>query len=80
MRAFTPDEDARLLAMEAEGVKRSVMARRLGRKPNSVRGRLMVLARHEARREAAEALAAANGVRVADGAGPGACVKGVERC
>jgi len=52
VRAFTPDEDDQLLAMEAEGLSRSEIARRLDRKPNSIRGRLMVLGRHEARAEA----------------------------
>lgn len=52
VRRFTPEEDAKLLAMEMESLPLA-MARRLRRAPNSVRGRLMTLARREARREPA---------------------------
>ena len=53
VRHFTPEDDAQLLALEAERLTISEIARRLGRKPNSIRGRLYTLARHDARREAA---------------------------
>jgi hypothetical protein len=51
LRRFTPDEDARLLALEAEGKSRNAIGRAIGRRPNSVTGRLATLARREARRE-----------------------------
>jgi hypothetical protein len=47
-RAFTPDEDRRLLELEAQGLTRSAIARALGRSPNSIAGRLYTLARHDA--------------------------------
>jgi transposase-like protein len=47
VRRFTPEEDARLLALEAEGLGDTEIGRRLGRKSNSVRGRLMTLARRD---------------------------------
>ena len=49
VRAFTPEEDARLVAMDAQGLGMSAIGRALGRKSNSVRGRLMTLARREER-------------------------------
>jgi len=49
VRRFTPEEDARLLEMEAEGLSRTAIARTLKRGRNSVVGRLMTLARHEER-------------------------------
>ncbi|WP_368999728.1 hypothetical protein [Pseudophaeobacter sp. C1-32P7] len=52
VRRFTADEDRKLIEMEAAGLTASEMARRLNRKPNSVTGRLMTLARTEARKEA----------------------------
>lgn len=54
LRRFTAEEDARLLEMEATGARVFEIARALKRKPNSVRGRMMTLARHEARQEEAE--------------------------
>lgn len=51
VRRFTPAEDARLLELEAEGLSQYEIARRLGRKRNSINGRLMTLARREARAE-----------------------------
>lgn len=53
VRAFTPDEDARLVAMELEGKSITEIARVLGRKWNSCRGRLMTLARRDERAERA---------------------------
>lgn len=47
VRRFTPEEDARLLALEAQGLNNNAIARRLGRRWNSVRGRLMTLARRD---------------------------------
>ena len=52
VRRFTEEEDALLLRLEAERGGISEIARRLDRRHNSVTGRLMTLARHEARREA----------------------------
>lgn len=52
VRRFTVDEDAQILTMEAEGLATVEIARRLGRPPNSVLGRIMTLARREARMEA----------------------------
>ena len=51
VRRFTAEEDALLLQLEAEGLGIKDIARRLGRRPNSVTQRLMTLARHEARDE-----------------------------
>lgn len=50
---FTAEEDAQLLALEAEGKGDSEIGKVMGRRPNSIRGRLMTLARREARAEAA---------------------------
>lgn len=55
IRTFIQREDDELLRLEAEGYTPTEIGRVLGRQPNSVRGRLMTLARHEARREAAAA-------------------------
>lgn len=51
---FTADDDAQLLVLEGEGKTYSEIGKIMGRMPNSVRGRLATLARHEARKEAAE--------------------------
>jgi DNA-binding CsgD family transcriptional regulator len=53
VRRFSAEDDAKLLQLSREGRRRSEIARQLGRKPNSVQGRLMTLARREARREEA---------------------------
>ena len=45
VRRFTPEEDGVILAMEMAGASRAAIARRLGRKSNSVLGRSMCLAR-----------------------------------
>lgn len=55
VRRFTKAEDALLLKLEGEGLTSSQIARRLDRKPNSITGRLLTLARHEDRRERARA-------------------------
>lgn len=52
IRRFAPEEDNRLLALEAEGLSYSQIARAVGRHRNSVLGRLATLARQEARAEA----------------------------
>jgi hypothetical protein len=52
VRKFNQAEDAALLALEAEGLNRAQIGRRLGRKPNVVKMRLMTLARREDRAEA----------------------------
>jgi IS30 family transposase len=53
VRRFTREEDARLLELESQGLGLSEIARRLGRKHNSVIGRLMTLAHHDSRKECA---------------------------
>ncbi|HEV2530919.1 hypothetical protein [Phenylobacterium sp.] len=51
VRRFTQAEDAQLLALEAQGLTVHAISRRLGRRNNSVLGRLRTLARREARAE-----------------------------
>jgi hypothetical protein len=51
IRTFTPDEDTLLRVLDMQGFSLAVIARRLGRRHNSIRGRLATLARHDARRE-----------------------------
>lgn len=53
LRRFTPEEDQRILDMELAGSAVADIARALGRKPNSVKGRLMTLARRDTRAEVA---------------------------
>ncbi|WP_109466375.1 hypothetical protein [Albibacillus kandeliae] len=53
LRRFTAEEDKRILKMELEGSPVAEIARALGRRSNSVKGRLMTLARREARAEVA---------------------------
>ncbi len=55
VRRFTPEEDRQIVQMEADGCRLSEIARKLGRRRNSILGRLMTLARHEARAEEAAA-------------------------
>ena len=52
VRAFCPEEDARLLELESKGLNISEISRLMNRAPNSVRNRLMTLARHDERRQA----------------------------
>lgn len=52
VRAYTPEDDRQLLALEAEGLNYHQIAKRMGRKRNSVLGRLATLARREAAEEA----------------------------
>lgn len=52
VRRFLPHEDETLLQMAKDGARVSAIARALNRRENSIRGRLMTLARHEARLEA----------------------------
>jgi transposase-like protein len=49
VRRFTPEEDAKITAMELAGKKRVDIARELKRKPNSILGRQMTLARRAER-------------------------------
>jgi hypothetical protein len=51
VRHFTPEEDALLLQLKADQVCHAEIGRRLNRRGNSIVGRLLTLARHEARRE-----------------------------
>ncbi len=48
-RAFTEADDARMIAMEAEGARVADIARALGRAHNSVASRLYILARRDER-------------------------------
>lgn len=54
-RRFTAAEDARLLALEAQGLSLHRIALALGRRRNSIEGRLNTLARRAARAEIQEA-------------------------
>lgn len=51
VRHFSGDEDEIIDRLAKQGLSNTEIGRRLGRKPNSVRGRLMTLARQAARRE-----------------------------
>ncbi|RUN77292.1 hypothetical protein [Sphingomonas sp. TF3] len=55
VRPFSAADDALLLTLEAQGINIAEIARRISRKPNSVKGRLMTLARRDARAELREA-------------------------
>lgn len=59
VRPFTPEDDRALLEWEGQGLRIVEMARRLGRRHNAVKGRLMSLARHDERAERFAALEAA---------------------
>jgi len=56
VRRFSPADDALIRKLDAEGKGTSAIGRAFDplRLPNSIRGRLMTLARHDARREAAQ--------------------------
>lgn len=47
VRRFTPEDDAQLLRLEAAGESINSIASTIGRRTNSVRGRLSTLARRE---------------------------------
>ena len=51
IRAFTADEDRRLIEGQASGIGAWPLARELGRSGSSVRNRFLILARYEARAE-----------------------------
>ena len=53
VRAYTPEDDARLLELEGQGLTIGAIATALGRRHNSVLGRLYTLARHHTRQEEA---------------------------
>jgi IS30 family transposase len=55
VRRFTPEEDEKLLRLEAQGLPVIEIARQLGRRHNSITGRLMALARRDERRQQSEA-------------------------
>lgn len=55
VRHFSADEDTKIKAWSTEGLGNTAIGRRIGRRPNSVKGRLMTLARHDARNEGAHA-------------------------
>lgn len=58
VRRFTPAEDERLLQLELSGMRICDIARKIGRKPHSVTGRLRLLTRKEVRAERAAELEA----------------------
>lgn len=47
VRRFTPDEDRKLIEWREQGMRVCDIGKRLGRKGNSITGRLYTLARHE---------------------------------
>lgn len=51
VRRFTPEEDQLITRMDMRGASLAEMSRATGRRHNSIRGRLMTLARHEDRKE-----------------------------
>lgn len=51
LRRFSESEDRQLLDLEAQGMRICDIARAMDRKPNSLRGRLMTLARIDEREE-----------------------------
>lgn len=53
IRPYTKDDDALLRVLDMQGFKVATIARRMGRKHNSIRGRLLTLARMDARAEEA---------------------------
>ncbi|MBL4641576.1 MAG: hypothetical protein JKX86_07115 [Verrucomicrobiales bacterium] len=53
VRPYSADDDALLRILDMQGCPVAVIARRLARKPNSIRGRLATLARQDARAEEA---------------------------
>lgn len=53
VRPYSPADDAALRQLDMEGVPVSTIARQLGRRHNSIRGRLYTLARRDARAEEA---------------------------
>jgi len=57
VRPFSPEEDAKMLELSAEGLKPAAIARALGnRRPNSITGRLYTLARHQDRADASQGI------------------------
>lgn len=54
VRRYTAEEDRQILEMEAAGASVASIGRRLGRKHNSILGRLAALARRQARSEETE--------------------------
>jgi hypothetical protein len=51
VRQFTPQDDKQLLALEAEGLTPAMIAQRMGRKRNSIVGRMMTIAFKQERAE-----------------------------
>lgn len=58
VRRFTGADDKKLLELAASGLGNTAIGKQLGRRPNSVRGRLATLARQEAREERRRGVAA----------------------
>lgn len=55
VRRYTPEEDQKLLTLAKAGKNKTEIGRVLGRRNNSINGRLLILARRDARAEAAHA-------------------------
>ena len=53
VRPFSPQEDAELVRLDQSGIRVAEICRRMGRRSSSIRGRLLTLARIDARREEA---------------------------
>ena len=53
VRRFSPEDDKLLLELERQQLSYSEIGRRMSRKPNSIRGRLLTLARRDARQDEA---------------------------
>lgn len=51
VRPYSSEDDALLRVLDQQGFSVAVISRRMGRKPNSIRGRLITLARMDARAE-----------------------------
>jgi transcriptional regulator len=47
-RAFTPEEDAQIRSLDAQGLSNAEIGRRLDRRSNSIIGRKLTLAMHDA--------------------------------
>lgn len=58
VRRFSVEEDQMLIEMDLAGKRMCEIARKLNRRPNSVKGRLMTLARREERLEIANGVTA----------------------
>lgn len=55
VRRFTPEEDAQLIELAAEGLGPTEIGKRMGRGHNTIMGRLFTIARPDARNETQQA-------------------------